>query len=119
MENENYDSYRNSNVAGVLAGLLIGGLAGATTMLLLAPQSGKRTRMQLQQKGIELREQTVEMFDDAVAQVSSESRKLGKEGRTKAKQLIHKGQTLIADQLDQVTAAVKSGKKTIQGKLTA
>jgi len=29
---------------GLLAGLLIGGLAGALALLLLAPQSGKKTR---------------------------------------------------------------------------
>jgi len=39
-----------SNAKPVLAGLLIGGLAGAGAMLLLAPQSGKETRAQIQQK---------------------------------------------------------------------
>ena len=47
MVNENQiPQYRNNNILGVLAGLLIGGLAGAVTMLLLAPQSGKDTRRQ-------------------------------------------------------------------------
>ena len=41
--------------AGMLAGLLIGGLAGAIAMLLLAPQSGKRTRAKLRRQSYALR----------------------------------------------------------------
>jgi len=111
MNNENSNS---GNVLSALGGLLIGGLAGAVTMYLMAPQSGKRTRMQIRQRSIQLRDQTTEMIEDAVAQVSSEGRKLGKEGRHKAKELLHKGQALITGQLEHVTDAVKTGKKTIQ-----
>jgi gas vesicle protein len=39
-------------------------------MLMLAPQSGKRTRAQLQRRSHELREQTAEAVGDAVAQAS-------------------------------------------------
>ena len=38
------------------AGLLIGGAIGATSMLLLAPQSGEETRTEIRDKGIELKE---------------------------------------------------------------
>ena len=39
-ENQEY-VYPTNNTLGVLVGTLIGSLAGAVTMLLLAPQSGK------------------------------------------------------------------------------
>ena len=65
-------------LVGLLIGLLIGGLAGAVTMLFLAPQSGKETRAKMQQLGYELRAQTGEAMDDAVAQV-----------RVKAGQITH------------------------------
>ena len=48
-ENQDY-KYHTNNVMGVLIGTLVGGLAGALTMLLLAPQSGKDTRMQIKEK---------------------------------------------------------------------
>ena len=52
MENKSKNlSHRNKGV-NVLFGMLIGGLVGAVTMLLLAPQSGKRTRAQIQQEAI-------------------------------------------------------------------
>jgi len=39
--------YRNNNILGILAGMLLGGLAGAVTMLLFAPQSGKADHRRL------------------------------------------------------------------------
>jgi len=50
---DNHSDTRGSAVnhpGGLLAGLLIGGLAGAGVMLLLTPQSGKKTRVKIQQK---------------------------------------------------------------------
>ena len=45
MLNENQETQiQTNNIFSVLAGMLIGGLAGAVTMLLLAPRSGKDTR---------------------------------------------------------------------------
>jgi gas vesicle protein len=54
-------------LAGLLIGLLIGGLTGAVAMLLLAPQSGKRTRAKLYRQGPEWREQAADTMGDAVA----------------------------------------------------
>jgi len=48
-ENQEYKRHAG-NILDVLVGMLFGGLAGALTMLLLAPQSGKDTRAELQKK---------------------------------------------------------------------
>ena len=61
---------------GLLIGLLIGGLAGAVTMLLLAPNSGKRTRAKLQRQSHELREQTAETVEEAMAQARGKARQI-------------------------------------------
>jgi len=66
-----------------LVGLLIGGLAGAVTMLLLAPRSGKDTRIQIHKAGVELRDRTTGMFEDAMAQVRSSADKITIGGREK------------------------------------
>ena len=111
----NQDSeYYNNNILGVIAALLIGSLAGAVAMLLLAPQSGKKTRMQIRAKGMELRDQTTEMMDDAMAQVRSESKRITRTGRQKAKALLHQGQVLAAEQLEHVSEAVQAGKKAMR-----
>jgi len=111
--NEDKQEYRN-NTLGILIGMLVGGLAGAATMFLLAPQSGAKTRVQIQQKSIELRDQTVGMFEDAMDQVRTDGMKLTKDGRKKAKELLQSGQELVIEQLEHVSDAAKAGKKAIQ-----
>jgi gas vesicle protein len=101
------------NLMRVLAGLLIGGLAGAGVMLLLAPQSGKRTRAQLQQKSIELREQASDNLDDAVAQVRVKARRLTSDISDKAEELQERSQELIDDQKERLSALRGNGKKAL------
>ena len=115
MVNENQEPvYRKSNIFGVLVGMLIGGLVGAVTMLLLAPQSGEETRMQIQEKGIELRARTSGIVEDAMAQVRLDRNKLTIEGRHRAKELLQQGQELVVEQLDRISDAAQAGKKAIQ-----
>lgn len=106
--------YRSNNIFGVFVGMLVGALAGAVTMLLLAPQSGEETRMQIQEKGIELRDRTTSMLEDAIAQMRLDSNKFTVEGRQKAKELLQQGQALVVEQLDRVSEAAQAGKKAIQ-----
>ena len=105
-ENQEY-RYPTNNVAGVLTGMVIGGLAGAVTMLLLAPQSGKDTRKQIQDKSIELRDRTTELVEDTMAQVRTKANKL-------AVDLKDRGQDIAVTQLDHVSEAAQAGKKAIQ-----
>lgn len=81
----------NKNILSVLIGALIGGLAGAITMLLFAPQSGEKTRIQIQEKGIELRDLATEMVDDTWSQVRESGEKFTKSGSQKAKELMQQG----------------------------
>jgi len=67
-ENQDYEHPTN-NTLNILLGMLIGSVAGAVAMLLLAPQSGKNTRKHIQKKGMELRDRTNDMVEDAMAQV--------------------------------------------------
>jgi gas vesicle protein len=76
MINENQEYKYHTNPLNLLVGMLVGSLVGAVTMLLLAPQSGKKTRMQIQEKGIELRDQTTELVEDTLAQVRSKANEI-------------------------------------------
>ena len=115
MINENLEyKHPTNSVLNILVGMLIGGLAGAVTMLLVAPQSGKRTRIQIREKGIELRDRATGIVEDVVAQVRLNGNKIARDGRRKANELLHQGQNLVAEQVEHVSDAVKAGKKTIQ-----
>ncbi|MEK6750623.1 MAG: YtxH domain-containing protein [Chloroflexota bacterium] len=116
MNNENQElEDHNNNILGVLAGMLIGALAGAITMLLLAPQSGKDTRTQIQEKGMELRDRTSGIVEDAMAQVRLDRNRLTVAGREKIKDLKKQGQELVVEQLEHISEAAQAGKKAIQG----
>lgn len=52
------------NPAGLIAGLLIGGLAGFCTAILVAPHPGKITRSQVEQKSIQARKQAVDIYGE-------------------------------------------------------
>jgi len=105
-ENQEY-KYQANNVLGVLAGILIGGLAGAVTMLLLAPQSGRDTRRQIKEKSIELRDRTSEMIDDTVAQVRTSTNKIAMDVKNSSRDM-------AVEQLDNISEAAQAGKKAIQ-----
>ena len=98
----------------VFFGLLIGSLAGAVAMLLFAPQSGKRTRTQIQNQSILLRDRTTKNIKKAVAQVRSETNKLTSEVQEKAGELKQLGQDKLVEQLDRVSAALDSGKTAVE-----
>lgn len=115
MINKNQESESRYNVLGVLLGFLVGGLAGAATMLLMAPQSGKDTRTQIQEKSIELRDRTTGMVEDAMTQMRLERKRMTAGGRQKAKELLEQGQSIVIEQLDHVSDAALAGKKAIQG----
>lgn len=114
MIHDNQELKNQGNVFGIAAGVVIGALAGAVTMLLLAPQSGKATRMQIREKGLELRDRTNELVEESMAQVRLNANKITAGGREKIKELKKHGQEIVAEQLDHVSEAAQAGKKAIQ-----
>ena len=92
-----------------LTGVLLGGVAGAVTALLFAPQSGEETRQQIQHKAMELRDQTTATVENTVAQVQSKASQIKADLGEKATHLKQQGQEVLVEQLSDAT-------KKIQGK---
>jgi len=97
-----------------LIGLVIGGLVGAVTTLLFAPQPGEKTRAELQDGALKLRDRTATTVKDTVTQVKSKANQIKAEVQIKAQDLGHKGQDLLVKQLENVSHAADAGKKAIQ-----
>jgi len=97
-----------SNARNVAIGVLVGGLAGAAAMLLLAPQSGKKTRAQIQLRSIQWLDQTSDFGKKALAQARYDTHEIAIGVREKAGQLKQLGQDRLVRQLDRVSAAVKA-----------
>jgi len=104
-------SYSN-NTRNVLIGLLLGSLVGVVTVLLYAPQSGKRTRAQIQQESILLYDRTAKNIRKAVKQVRSETDRITAEVQEKAGELKQLGQEKLVEQLDRLSVALDTGKNS-------
>lgn len=97
------------------AGLVVGSLVGAVTMLLMAPQPGEKTRTELQSGVLELRDRTAATMKDTITQVKSKASQIKADVQIKAQDLGHQGQTLLVKQLEHVSQAAEAGKKALQG----
>jgi gas vesicle protein len=99
-----------------LVGFVVGGLAGAVTALLLAPQSGEETRTVIKEKAIELKDVAADSYNEAygaaeefvkttavkadefVKVTASKADELVKTTSDKAVELGHKGQVVLEEQ---------------------
>jgi gas vesicle protein len=116
------------------AGFLMGGLIGAAVALLMAPASGEETRKYIREKGIELRDQTVNSLEAAAAEareradeltklareraseLSKEARELGGELRGRAEEIRTRGEAIAEDVRMRGEAAVEAAKKPRGGR---
>jgi len=114
---DNYDQETGSiakYVWSFLVGLLLGGVTGAMAMLLLAPQSGKETRGQIRQQGIELRDQTVKSVEGAMAQARSKARQITDDVREQAGELQQRGQVILDARRVHLSEALKDAGKAVE-----
>lgn len=107
----------NRFLAGLvfLAGLALGSLAGAGAMLLLAPQSGKKTRKQIRRKGKNLRKQTDKAMDGAVAQVRAKAHQVTNSIHEQAEDLQQRGQDVLDEGKERFSVVVEAGKTAVHG----
>ena len=115
---EKYEvNYSGAFLAGFLfvAGLLLGGLIGAAVMLLLAPQSGKKTRKQIRRKSRDLRNQTSDTIEDGVDRVREKAQQVTTSIHEQAEDLQQHGQDVVEGQRERWEPVVEAGKTAVQG----
>lgn len=116
MDNHTHErKYDVNDAKGFLAGVLLGGLAGAATMLLLAPQSGAATRAKIQQKTIELRDQTTAAVGAATAQVRVKARQVTTGIHDKAEEVQEYAQEMLDGQRERWSPVGEAAKTAFQG----
>lgn len=100
-------------------GFLIGGLIGAATALILAPQSGEETRTQIREKSIELKDKAETTYADlqkrleaTVADLQKKYEALAADVRQKVDEVSAKVDEVVAQGKEKVTkVAKKEGKE--------
>ncbi|HEY9086862.1 MAG TPA: YtxH domain-containing protein [Anaerolineaceae bacterium] len=108
----------NDEFGAFLIGFIIGGLTGAVSALLLAPQSGEETRTVIRERAIELRDRASESLEDAYAraeQAAADARtradELTKVAKERADELSRRGQVLVEEQRAKLGGAVEQVKQ--------
>ncbi len=102
-----------NQLGSFVAGLLVGGFSGAGAMLLLAPQSGKKTRTQIQKKGMALSKQTTEAVEHTLKQVRDKAHEITDEVHDQAETLGQRGQDVIDEQRDNLAQGLKDLGKAV------
>jgi gas vesicle protein len=114
MNNYDYDTRQVTETMDatrhILTGIVVGGLIGATAMMLLTPRSGEEMRAEIKDKAMDLRDRTTETVKDTVSQVASKAGQL----KGKSQDLKHRGQDVLIEQLDRVSEAVEAAKKALK-----
>ena len=115
-------SNKTSEFGAFVAGFLIGGLVGAATALLMAPQSGEETRAINQEKSIELKDAASTAAEDAITRAetaAAEARAYAEDMRVKAEEAIaniQKAQDQAVDEIEEAeTDAVENIEETAEG----
>lgn len=119
----------NDDFGTFLAGFIIGGLVGAATAMLLAPQSGEETRTLIKDRSIELRDRAVEYGQDArgraekaledartradaaIEELRVRSEELASVTKERAAELQQRGQTIFDEQRSRIESTVASLRK--------
>ena len=103
-------SDKSGEFGAFVAGFLIGGLVGAATALLMAPQSGEETRAIIQEKSIELKDMATTTAEDAIARAeaaAAEARAYAEDLRVKAEEAIANIQKAQDEAVDEIEDAAE------------
>ncbi len=125
-------SDNDSDLGAFMAGFVIGGLVGAATALILAPQSGMETRSQLIARGDELRktgeqqlgeyrERAETMISEArgrvqesTSSVQDRARIVLDEGRARVEEVVEKGKERVIQAKDELGSQMKGDQEENQ-----
>jgi len=109
-----------------LIGFIVGGLTGAVTALLFAPQTGEETRTIIKDKAIELKDQTSETVAESLSKAEKAAKDavnraevLLEDAKKKANEIAKKGQVLLDESKEKVSKAVPRAKKAAPPKKEA
>jgi len=115
MTETNEDIIYSATLTGFLGGLLIGSVAAAGAMILLAPQSGKKTRRQMRRKAKEMREHTTTTIEEGMAEARTKAFEVSTSILEQAEALQQRGHQALDQGMERVTVAVEAGKTAVKG----
>jgi gas vesicle protein len=112
-------SNKSGEFGAFVAGFMIGGLVGAATALLMAPQSGEETRAIISEKSIELKDMAATTAEDAIARAeaaAAEARAYADDLRVKAEEAIANIQQAQEEAVDEIEDASEEAVEEVKEK---
>jgi gas vesicle protein len=85
---------RNRKFGSFLISLTIGSLVGAGVALLMAPQSGEKTRAVIRDKSIELKDKALETAENTRERAGKRLDEISQSTRERANELLRRSQNL-------------------------
>lgn len=98
----------------ILAGILVGGIIGATAMLFLSPRSGEEMRAEIRDRAADLRERTAGTVKDTLEKVASTTSHLKGDMKDRSQHLKARGQDVLIEKLDVISDAIDAAKKVLK-----
>lgn len=114
MNEANKKNLDTATVVGFLGGLLIGSVAGAGAMVLLAPQSGEKTREEIRRKAREVREQTTGTIEEGMAQARTKAQDMSTSIAEQGKALQQRGHEALDEGMERIATVVNAGKTAVK-----
>jgi gas vesicle protein len=102
-----------NNCAPFFAGLVLGGLVGASVALLLVPQPGQETRAQIRNKGIELKDLTIKRCQDAGHRAQEQMLVWQEKGQEALEKGQHRAVEALGHGRERVIEAMSHGKDNL------
>ncbi len=87
-----------NHTGAFFAGFVIGGLVGAAATLLMTPQSGEQARLQIRDRGIELKTQFSDLAADARGQAEKLASQIQERGKVIIEEQLHSGDQAPTDE---------------------
>ena len=98
------------DAATFIAGLTIGALIGTVAAILLAPQSGQRTRKQIARKAGDLSDEAAEKVKD----IRSEAGRIAERTRSDARRIAREAREQLDATGERLTEAIEQGRDRLR-----
>ena len=86
---------KSKRIGSFLISMLVGSLIGAGVALLMAPQSGDKTRAFLKDKSIEIKDKALETAENTRDRAGKTLDEINQSTRNRANELVKRGQNLV------------------------
>lgn len=93
----------------IILAFVLGSLIGAGAALLMAPESGRKTRSMIKDKGAELKDRAAGTMEDTKSRIDD----LASQTKDRVASLTHRGEEFAQEAKEQMEHDIKAAKKSL------